>query len=151
MHIVRMPLEPEDIFKNRMRGPARWRGSEVHMLCFGSLGSAGSDPGHGPTHQSSSRAVMAPHIQNRGRLAQMLAQGQSSSQKERTRSPSLWEGPILSMIYVNQVSGPFPQNLPLSTHFPQRVYEKKCSSYQSESVTKRATTPHQWELWGRRT
>ena len=32
---------------------------------------------------SSSHAVAASHIQNRGRLAQMLAQGQSSSSKKR--------------------------------------------------------------------
>ena len=38
-----------------------------------------SDPRHGPTHCSSSHAVAASHTQNRGRLAQMLAQGQSSS------------------------------------------------------------------------
>ena len=33
-------------------------------------------------YHSSSQAVAASHIQNRGRLAQMLAQGQSSSQKK---------------------------------------------------------------------
>ena len=36
-----------------------------------------------PTHCSSSHAVVALHIQNGGRLAQMLAQGQSSSSKKR--------------------------------------------------------------------
>ena len=41
-----------------------------------------SDPGPGPIHHSSSHAVVAYHIQNRGRLAQMLAQQQSSSGKE---------------------------------------------------------------------
>ena len=40
-------------------------------------------PGRRPTHRSSSHAVVASHIQNRGRLAQMLAQGQSSSSKKR--------------------------------------------------------------------
>ena len=39
----------------------------------------GFGSGHGPTHCSSSHAEVASHIQNRGRLAQMLAQGQSSS------------------------------------------------------------------------
>ena len=47
-----------------------------HALCFGSLGFAGSDPGHGPIHHSSSPAVAASHTQNRGSLAQMLAQQQ---------------------------------------------------------------------------
>ena len=42
-----------------------------------------SDAGRGPTHHSSSRAVAASHIQNRGRLAQILAQEQSSSSKKR--------------------------------------------------------------------
>ena len=40
-----------------------------------------SDPRHRPTHFSSSRAVAASHVQNRGQWAQMLAQGQSSSSK----------------------------------------------------------------------
>ena len=39
----------------------------------------GPDPRYGPTHCSSSQAVEASHIQNGGTLAQMLAQGQSSS------------------------------------------------------------------------
>ena len=43
----------------------------------------GSDRRNGPTHGSSSYAVEASHIQNRGREAQMLAQGQSSSSKKR--------------------------------------------------------------------
>ena len=38
----------------------------------------GSHPGHGPTHCSLSHAVAVSHIQNRGRLAQTLAQQQSS-------------------------------------------------------------------------
>ena len=42
------------------------------VLCFDSLGSV---PGHGPTLLVSSHAVAVTHIQNRGRLAQMLAQG----------------------------------------------------------------------------
>ena len=52
------------------------------MLCFSIPGFVGSDPGHGPTHCSSSHDVAASDIQNRGRLAQMLAQGQSSSPKK---------------------------------------------------------------------
>ena len=59
----------------------------------------GLDPGRGATHCSSSHAVVASHIQNRGGLAQMspqrqakeegwqqmLAQGQSSSQKKKRK------------------------------------------------------------------
>ena len=47
-----------------------------------------SDPGHRPTHCSSSHAVAASHIQNRGRLAQMLTQGQSFSLNKQTKKTS---------------------------------------------------------------
>ena len=43
----------------------------------------GLDPGCEPTHCSLSHAVVASHIQNRARLAQMLAQGQASLSKKR--------------------------------------------------------------------
>ena len=44
---------------------------------------------HRPTHCSSSHAEAAPQIQGRGRLAQMLAPGQSSSLKtnKQTKKP----------------------------------------------------------------
>ena len=42
----------------------------------------GLDPGHRPTPHFS-HAMEAPHIQNRGRLERMLAQGKSSSTKEK--------------------------------------------------------------------
>ena len=42
-----------------------------------------SDPRCGPIHCLASYAVAASHIPNRGRLAQMLAQRQSSSSKKR--------------------------------------------------------------------
>ena len=45
-------------------------------------------PGHGPTPLVSSHAVAVTHIQNGGRLAQMLAQGDSSSSKKRKISNS---------------------------------------------------------------
>ena len=48
-------------------------------LSFSGPGFTGLDPGRGPMHHLSSPAVAASHIQSRGRLAQMLAQGQSSS------------------------------------------------------------------------
>ena len=35
----------------------------------------GLDPGCGPTHHSSSHAVVASHIQNRGKLAQGVSSG----------------------------------------------------------------------------
>ena len=50
------------------------------MLHFGGLGLV---PGLGPTPLVGGHALAATHIQNRGRPAQMLAQGESSSaQKE---------------------------------------------------------------------
>ena len=55
------------------------------MLRFGGLGFTALDPRCGPMHHSSNHAVAASHIQNRGRLAEMLAQGQSSSQKKRKK------------------------------------------------------------------
>ena len=60
------------------------------MLHFGGLGFVGSDPGCGPTYRSSSHAVAASHIQNRWRLAQMLAQGQSSSQQQQRKLINLF-------------------------------------------------------------
>ena len=37
--------------------------SQVRTLCFGSPEFTGSDPGHGPTHCSSSHAVVASYIE----------------------------------------------------------------------------------------
>ena len=51
---------------------------KFHTLHFGCPGFIGSDPQHGPTPLIS-QAVAVTHIQNRGRLAQMLAKGESSS------------------------------------------------------------------------
>ena len=50
------------------------------------------DPECGPTDCLSSRAVAASHIQNRGRLAQMLAQRQTSSDKKRRIGNRLAQG-----------------------------------------------------------
>ena len=58
-------------------------------------------PGHGPTPLISVHAVVMTHIQNRGRLAQMLAQGKSSS--ERKKYPSITEG------LKSRVEDPFPK------------------------------------------
>ena len=51
------------------------------MLCFGGLGSF--SPGADLDHSLVSHAVVVTHIKNRGRLAQMLAQGKSSSGKQK--------------------------------------------------------------------
>ena len=49
----------------------------------------GSDPGHGRTLFVGGHAVVVTHIQNRGRLAQMLAQGESSSAKKKKKKKRL--------------------------------------------------------------
>ena len=46
------------------------------------LGGLGSVSGHGPTLLVGCHALAVTHMQNRGRLAQMLAQGESSSSKK---------------------------------------------------------------------
>ena len=58
------------------------------MLCFGSPGFVGSDPQCRPMHRLLSHAVVTSHIQNGGRLAQMLAQGQSSSHTHKNLKDS---------------------------------------------------------------
>ena len=52
------------------------------MLCFSGLCSV---PGHEPILFMGGHAVVATHIQIRGRLAQMLAQGKSSSAKKERK------------------------------------------------------------------
>ena len=52
------------------------------MFSFSGLGSV---PGCGPTPLAGGHAVAVTHIQNRGRLAQMLAQDKSSSSKKGER------------------------------------------------------------------
>ena len=63
-------------------------------LHFGGLGLASSDPACRPTHHSSHHAVAASHMQNRMRLAQMLAQGQSSSENKNKnqKQKERWAG-----------------------------------------------------------
>ena len=63
-------------------GPAQWSSGYVCALRFHGLRFMGLDPGCGPTYCSSSHSVVVSHIENRGRLAQMLAHGQSSSSKK---------------------------------------------------------------------
>ena len=54
----------------------------------------GSDPGHRPTHRSSSHAVAVSHIQNGGRWARMLTWQQSSSNKRGRLAIDVGSGPI---------------------------------------------------------
>ena len=65
------------------------------MLCFGGLGSV---PRYGPTLLIGSHAMATTHIQNRGRLAQMLAQGKSSSGKKKKSIP------YVELLYTCQVT-----------------------------------------------
>ena len=60
-------------------------GIVVEFVCSTSAagGSAGLDPRCGPAYPASSQAVVVSDIQNRGRLARMLAQGQSSLPKKQ--------------------------------------------------------------------
>ena len=76
-------------FKEEVWELAPWCSVWVCVLRFHSLEFAGSDPRHQPTHSSSSHAVAASHIQNRGRLAQMLGQSQSSSPKNKSKRGSV--------------------------------------------------------------
>lgn len=57
---------------------------------FGTLhfSSPGSVPGHGPILLVNSHAVAVKHVQNRGRLAQMLDQGETSPAKKKKNSQS---------------------------------------------------------------
>ena len=61
-------------------------------LPFGCLGFVGSDPKRGPTPLIS-YTLAATHIQNRVRLAWMLAHGQSSSSKKRRIGNRVSSGP----------------------------------------------------------
>ena len=62
---------------------AWWLGSCLH---FNVSGFMGLDPECRPTLCSLGQAVVASHTQNRGRLAQMLVQGHSSSPKTKTKN-----------------------------------------------------------------
>ena len=58
------------------------------MVNFGALclGSMGSILVHEPTPLIGGHAVVMTHMQNRGRLTQMLAQGESSSAKQTKKN-----------------------------------------------------------------
>ena len=71
-----------DVKEIRLRA-TWWHSGYVRVLHLGSPGFAGSDSRHGPAYRSSSHAEVASRVQkNRGRWAQMLAQGQFSSPKK---------------------------------------------------------------------
>ena len=72
---------------NFLNHKKRSRGQPCGPLKFGTLhfGSLGSVPWHGPAPLISGHAVAVTHIQNRGILVQVVAQGQSSSAKKRER------------------------------------------------------------------
>ena len=63
-------------------GLAPWCSGQVWHTLLWQLGFTASDPGRGPIPLVS-HAVAATHVQNRGRLAQMLAQGASSLAKKK--------------------------------------------------------------------
>ena len=63
------------MLKTIRKGQPRSLVVKFGVLHFGILGSV---PKRGPTPLVGGHAVAATHIQNRGRLAQMLAQGESS-------------------------------------------------------------------------
>ena len=70
---------PISTLKIYPRGQPGGVSGEVHAVYFRGLWFSGSDPGGRRVHPSSNQAVMASHIQNGGRLAGILAQGQSFS------------------------------------------------------------------------
>ena len=71
------------VIKIKLRGWPHGLVVTFSRLCFGSPGLV---PRCGSTPLIGGHAVAATHIQNRGRLAQMLAQGESSSAKTRESS-----------------------------------------------------------------
>ena len=75
-----------DHFKAQIWGGLHGLLVKFGMLCFSGPGRV---PGYGPTPFIGGQAVAACHIQNRGRLAQMVAQGQSSSPKKKNQSSDL--------------------------------------------------------------
>ena len=93
----------------------------VKFTCCASV-ARGLDPGHRPTYSSSSHAVAVSHIQNRGRLVQMFAQGQSSSAKEEEEEERKKERKKGGM----QVE--MKQFILNTTNFKQKVDTLNCNS-----------------------
>ena len=63
-------------------GSAQWHSGEVHVLCLGGPGFAGSDPRHAPSTIHQATLWWHP-TSSGGRQAWMLAQQESSSSKKR--------------------------------------------------------------------
>ena len=74
-------------------------------LRFSSLAFVGSDPWCRPTHCASSHAVAASHIQNGGRLAEMLAQQQSSSPERKRKETQVYEFPKAAVTKYHKKCG----------------------------------------------
>ena len=94
MQIIKViPKETKSLIKlivlKNIRKGGLPSGNVVKFECFGGSGFVGLNSKHGPTHCSSSHAVAASHIQNIGRLVQILAQGQSSSPKRKRKKIKL--------------------------------------------------------------
>ena len=73
-------LQKQTLRKTIYRGQPHDLVVKFGALCFGGPGLV---PGHRPTPLVSSHSVAVTHTQNTGRLAQMLAQGESSSPKRK--------------------------------------------------------------------
>ena len=85
---IRIKLSSFILKLRKFMGLALWYSSQVRTLWFGGLGFAGSDPRCRPTYCSSGHTVVASYIQSRERLAEMLAQGQSSSHTHKKVNPN---------------------------------------------------------------
>ena len=79
-----------------LEGPALWCSGQVWHTLLWQPSLEGSDPGHRPTPLIS-HAVAMTHIQNRGRLVQMLAQGKSSKGKKKDTCMNLNLGVFIDM------------------------------------------------------
>ena len=93
--------------------PGGWPCGLVVKFSVLHLDAPDSVPGLGPTPLVGSRAVAVTHILNRGRLAQMLAQGEPSSAKNKQtnkNSPSAEQR--FKHICLIQNILPFPQKCP---------------------------------------
>ena len=120
------------------------------MLCFGVLGFTGSDPGHGPTHSSSSHAVAVSHIQNRQigtdvssatiflkqkeeDWQQTLAQGQSSSPKKKKAEELEDQGGERNLWVPSTPQAPltlpYIPSGPRGWEIRRREREKQCSTH----------------------
>ena len=89
-------------------GPVAW--CKFGTFCFRSPGLV---PRHGPIPLVGGHAMEATHIQNRGRLAQMLAQAKSSSAKNKTKQKRCFHSQKYETMYIQRclASIPVPSTL----------------------------------------